>query len=100
MPVVRVIWRYTVASLAAGVAAYAVLAHSAWLLRLDGTGGAALRIACVTVLFGALYLVAVIVLHRGPKPLRTMITLIGELRGKTPPAASSVAGAELVPSVE
>ncbi len=100
MPVVRVIWRYTLASLAAGVAAYAALAHSAWLLRLDGTGGAALRIGCVTVLFDALYLVAVIVLHRGPKPLRTMITLIGELRGKRPAAASSVAGAELVPSVE
>jgi len=101
MPVVRAIWRYTVASLAAGVAAYAVLTHSAWLLGLDGTGGAAVRIGCMTVLFGLLYLVAVIVLHRGLKPLRTMITLIGELRGKRPAVpVSNILGAEVVPAVE
>jgi PST family polysaccharide transporter len=82
MPVVRAIWRYIAASLAAGVAAFEVLTHSAWLLILDDTAGALLRIVCVTVLFGALYLLAVIALYRGLKPLRTMITLIGEVRGR------------------
>jgi PST family polysaccharide transporter len=103
MPVVRAIWRYTLASLAAGVAAYAVLAHSTWLRALDGTAGAALRIACVTVVFGAFYLVGVILLHRGLAPLRTMLTLIGELRGRRRPApvhADTTSGAEVVPSVE
>jgi PST family polysaccharide transporter len=101
MPVVRAIWRYILASLAAGVATYTVLTHSAWLVHLDGTGGAALRIVCVTMLFGVLYIAAVIALHRGPKPLRTMITLIGELRGRRQPAASnSTFRAGVVPSVE
>jgi PST family polysaccharide transporter len=103
MPVVRAIWRYTLASLTAGVAAYAVLAHSTWLRALDGTAGAALRIACVTVVFGAFYLAGVILLHRGPAPLRTMLTLIGELRGRRRPApvhADTTSGAEVVPSVE
>jgi O-antigen/teichoic acid export membrane protein len=89
MPVVRAIWRYTVASLVAGAAAYFVLAQSAWLRDLNGTGGAALRIACVSALFGALYLGAVIGLHRGLAPLRTMITLMAELRGRRRPAVAA-----------
>jgi PST family polysaccharide transporter len=107
MAVVRAIWRYTVASLAAGAASYVLLTHIGWLQGLDGTGGAALRIACVTALFAVLYLVAVIILHRGPAPLRTMITLMGELRGRrraapvaVDPAPNPTSGAQAVPSVE
>jgi PST family polysaccharide transporter len=102
MRVVRAIWRYIAASLAAGVAAYAVLAHSVWLQSLDDVAGSLLRIVCVTVLFGALYLAAVIALHRGLKPLRTMITLIGELRGRRPAAvansAENTSAVDAVPS--
>jgi len=101
MPVVRAIWRYILASLAAGVASYAVMTRSLCLLQLDGTAGALLRIVCVTVLFGVLYIAAVIAFHRGPAPLRTMITLIGELRGRRRTAAANRASmAEAVPSVE
>jgi polysaccharide transporter, PST family len=85
-PVIRAIWRYTVAAIAAGLAAYAVLAHSAPMQAWAGAGGAALRIACVTVMFGALYLAAVVILHRGLAPLRTMATLLSELRSQKRPA--------------
>jgi PST family polysaccharide transporter len=101
MPVVRAIWRYILASLTAGTAVYFLLAHSAWLRDMQGAGGAALRIACVTAMFGALYIAAVIVLHRGPAPLRTMITLIAELRGRRRPiVANTTSGPEPAPSVE
>ncbi|UWZ86932.1 lipopolysaccharide biosynthesis protein [Occallatibacter riparius] len=102
MPVVRAIWRYIVASLAASVAAYAVLAHSWWLRNLEDTAGALLRIVCVTATFGVLYLAAVVVLHRGPAPLRTMVTLIGELRGRRRPAtvANNTSRVVTAPSVE
>jgi PST family polysaccharide transporter len=89
-PVIRAIWRYTVAAIVAGFAAYAVTAQSATMRAWAGAGGAALRIACMTVLFGALYLSAVVALHRGSAPLRTMATLLRELKGKRQPAVAIV----------
>ncbi|HEY3707149.1 MAG TPA: lipopolysaccharide biosynthesis protein [Terracidiphilus sp.] len=103
MPVIRSIWRYTVASIVASAATYALLIHNQWVRAWEGTGGAALRITCVTVLFVLLYILAVLILHRGPAPLRTMMSLMGELRGHrraTPVAAHSTEEAHAVPSVE
>jgi PST family polysaccharide transporter len=94
-PVIRAIWRYTVASVAAGLAAYAMLAHSPAMRSWPGTGGAALRVVCMTGVFGALYLAAVVALHRGIAPLRTMATLMGELKGRGP-AVATISGAEIV----
>jgi PST family polysaccharide transporter len=102
-PVIRAIWRYIVAAIAAGIAAYAVLAHSESIRLWAGGGGAALRIAFMTALFGVLYLGAVVILHRGPAPLRTMAALVGELKGPKRPAAgsaNSTSGGDAAPSVE
>jgi PST family polysaccharide transporter len=87
-PVIRAIWRYTVASLIAGAASYALMTHNRWLQGLDGASGAALRIACVTVLFSVLYVLAVVIFYRGTAPLKTMFTLIRELRGRRPAPVS------------
>ena len=92
-PVIGVIWRYTLAALAAGFSGYAILSRSGWLVRLAGAGGAAIRVTCGTVLFSALYLVFVAILYRGIKPLRTMATLIGELRQRKHPSAATLEGA-------
>jgi PST family polysaccharide transporter len=89
-PVIRAIWRYTLAAIAAGLAGYEVLAHAPAMRAWAGTGGAALRVACMTAVFGVLYLAAVVLLHRGTAPLRTMATLIGELRGSVRRAAPAV----------
>ena len=106
-PVIRAIWRYIVAALAAGIAAYFVLAQIAWVQALDGTGGAAVRIGCASVVFGALYVAAVVILYRGVAPLRTMFSLMAELRGRrrvvvaaADSTADSTSGVEAIPSVE
>ncbi|HWG21592.1 MAG TPA: lipopolysaccharide biosynthesis protein [Terracidiphilus sp.] len=88
-PVIRAIWRYIVAALAAGVATWFLLARVATLAQALGAGGAALRIACTSALFGALYITAVVLLHRGPAPLRTMVTLLRELRGRRRPVLAT-----------
>lgn len=102
-PVIQAIWRYIVAALAAGIAAFALLARRATLNGWPGAGGAALRIGCTTTLFGALYVLAVILLYRGPAPLRTMATLLRELRGgkrSAIAAADTTSGGQVVSSVE
>lgn len=92
-PVIRVTWRYTLAALAAGLAAWQVLSRSRFLVQAQGAGGATLRIACMTALFGSLYLAAVVMLHGGTAPLRTMAKLIRELRVRkrapAPPGTTS-----------
>lgn len=101
IPAVRAIWRYMVAAIVAGVAAWWVLADSAGMKSWGGTSGAALRIACMSAIFGAMYVAAVVVLHRGPAPLRTMATLIGELRGRSKAAVpENATGGEAVAQVE
>ncbi len=98
-PVVAVVWRYTVAGAAAGAAAFFLLTRSAALQSAAGAGGAALRIACGTVVFVPLYLLAVVLLHGGTAPLRTFVKLLGELRQRkqAAPAADTTSGVEMVP---
>jgi polysaccharide transporter, PST family len=102
-PVIEATWRYTVAALVAAVAAYLVLSRSHRLQHAPGAGGAALRIACTSALFSVLYVGAVVILYHGPAPLRTMRTLLGELRGRRRPAAApadTTSEGHAVPSVE
>lgn len=81
-PVIAAIWRYIAAALAACVGAYALLERIGPLREASGTGGAALRIACASAIFGAFYILAVVILHRGPAPLRTAAKLMKDLRGR------------------
>jgi PST family polysaccharide transporter len=81
-PVVSAAWRYVVASLFAATATFFALRSIQALQDLPGAPGAAIRIACITLVFGALYLGAVVLLHGGVDPLRKIMRLVGELRGK------------------
>jgi len=81
-PVIAVIWRYIAAAVASAVSSYLLLGELKVLRAAAGAGGAALRIACVTGMFGGLYLLAVVILHRGPAPLRTAAKLVKDLRGR------------------
>jgi hypothetical protein len=101
-PVISATWRYTVAALTAAIAGFLVLSHTAWLQHAAGTAGAAMRIACTTALFTVFYLGSVVILYGGPAPLRTMQTLLGELRGRRPAAQASdtTSEGEAVASVE
>ena len=78
-PVFAAVWRYILAS---GLAAGAPLALVRCLPSLPEGGtaaSAAARIAVFSVLFGILYLGAVILLHRGSQPIREILGLLAEL---------------------
>jgi PST family polysaccharide transporter len=80
--VIGVVWRYVFASAVAGAVTFLARRSFTALAGEPGWFGAALRIVCATVVFGALYLGAVVVLHGGTEPLRRILRLVGELRGK------------------
>lgn len=92
-PVVAVVWRYVVAAAAAAGAAWELARHLP-LYHKPGGGGAMLRIVCVTAIFAVFYLVAVVILHRGPKPLRTAATLLRDLRARRAAPANNTSGGE------
>jgi PST family polysaccharide transporter len=81
-PVIAAVWRYIAAALAAAVGSYLLLGQLNALRGAAGAGGAALRIACVTGIFGVFYVLAVVILYRGTAPLRTAAKLMRDLRGQ------------------
>ncbi len=88
--VIAACWSYALASLLAALTAFAIMSRLRGLQNLQGAGGAAVRIAVVTAIFGTLYLIAIVVFHRGIDPLRNMAKLTREFRarpgGKPAPA--------------
>jgi PST family polysaccharide transporter len=74
--VVGVVWRYVVASAVAGAAAAAIVPGIPSIAEATGIVGSLVRMAATGVVFGALYLGAVIVLHRGYAPLARIAWLL------------------------
>jgi PST family polysaccharide transporter len=88
-PVVGAMWKYIAASLLSGLACSALLARTAFLSQLSGTSGAALRIACASLAFTFLYLLAIVLLHRGFAPLENAVHLLHDMvSGAKRPASS------------
>jgi len=88
-PVLAVVWKFFVASVAAGCT-------TAWFIHLmpftatPGALGAFARLLSVSLLFFVLYLCMVIALHRGLEPIRLAARLVADLRPQNP-ATESVA---------
>jgi PST family polysaccharide transporter len=84
-PVIAVIWKYLVASLAAGIAAFLIVGAGPSFLVAPSLLAAATRLVSVSLLFLVLYVGAVVALHRGFAPLYQVIGLLGEMaaRGKS-----------------
>lgn len=78
-PVLAVVWKYTVASLVAGLASALILRNITSLVVPQGLLAAFSRIACTSVLFVALYLLMVTILHGGPEHLFRFARLIPEM---------------------
>jgi len=81
-PVLGVVWKFFVASVLAGCGA-------AWLIHLvplfgatPGASGALARLVSVSLVFLALYLGAVVALHRGLQPIRQAARLVEDLLPK------------------
>ena len=92
------VWRYIMASLVAGGGTFLIAKAIASLSVVSGTPGAAIRLVIISLLFAALYLSAVILLHQGCGPLYQIGGLLREMtsRGRSstpaPPAFEQVLG--------
>jgi O-antigen/teichoic acid export membrane protein len=80
--VFAVVWKYILAASTAGVTSYLIEHALPSFMTAQGTLWAAARLACVSVLFLVLYLIGVVILHRGYAPLRQVASLIGEMTAR------------------
>jgi len=78
-PIITAVWRYPLASLLASCASAAISRGIPLLAAASGSVGAALRIALISLLFGILYLAAVVLLHQGCAPLYQVAGLLREM---------------------
>jgi PST family polysaccharide transporter len=79
VPVLKVVWRYVLASLLAGAASAEIISQSSFLAAAPGVWGALLRVVTTTLLFLVLYLGAVVVLHGGPDPIYRIARLLPDM---------------------
>jgi PST family polysaccharide transporter len=79
VPVVIALWKYVLASLLAGCASAVIIRNLPVLAAAPGASGAAARVVVVSLLCGALYLAAVVMLHRGCAPLYQFGGLLREM---------------------
>jgi len=73
------VWKYVVASVVAGWVISVAVGNSAFSAMPAGAEDALARLVVISILFGALYLCAVILLHRSLAPIRDLTRLLREL---------------------
>ena len=78
-PVLAAVWKYIVASLLAGFASAGIMQGIPPFVGMPGAVEAFARIVMASLLFGALYLGAVILLHGGSAPLYQVAGLLREM---------------------
>jgi hypothetical protein len=76
VPLADAVWKYVVAAAAAGGLAALLAPLAPWMAAAPALTASLARIATIAVVFGALYLGAVIVLHRGYAPLAHVAGLV------------------------
>jgi PST family polysaccharide transporter len=90
-PVIAVVWKFVVAALLAGGATAMIFGGFASFAAPTSLIGAIIQIARISLLFAALYLGAVFLLHRGFEPLHQVIRLLQEMMpGRRSSKASTV----------
>jgi PST family polysaccharide transporter len=77
--VIATVWKYVLASALAGCASAVIIHRFPSLDAVPGLIGALARIVFISSLLGALYIGAVILLHRGCAPLYQVAGLLGEM---------------------
>jgi PST family polysaccharide transporter len=77
-------WRNVVASATAAGVTVAIVSSLPWMARTPAVAGSVARILATSALFGALYLAAVILLHRGYAPLAHLAGLVRIMTMPTP----------------
>ena len=94
-PILAVIWKFFVASILAGGSVIWIVHNLGGITDAPGVFGAIARLVSMSLLFFALYIAAVIALHRGFEPIRQATRLIQNIR----PQRSTGQGAVTNPSV-
>jgi hypothetical protein len=77
--IIQTVWKYVVASLAAGAATALIIAQLHMLATLEGVHGALIRLAVKLLLVGSLYLAGVILLHGSLTPVANFTRLIKQM---------------------
>jgi O-antigen/teichoic acid export membrane protein len=77
--IIQTVWKYVVASLAAGAATALITAQLHMLATLEGVHGALIRLAVKLLLVGSLYLAGVILLHGSLTPVANFTRLIKQM---------------------
>ncbi len=78
-PVFAVVWKFFAASVGAAIATFLIIRAMPYFAVAFGAAGAFVRMVFVSLLFFALYVVAVIALHQGLSPLRDTVNLLRDL---------------------
>ncbi len=78
-PILAVIWRFFVASIAAGLGTTLITRSSPFFVSADSASGALLRMVSVSLVFFGLYLLGVITIFGGVKPLSEILRLFRDL---------------------
>jgi PST family polysaccharide transporter len=78
-PFFNTIWKFFAASVTAAVITALIVAAAPYFAGLPGTRGALMRMIFVALIFFALYVASVVVLHQGLRPIRETIGLFREL---------------------
>jgi O-antigen/teichoic acid export membrane protein len=101
-PVFAVIWKFFAASVGAGFGTALIVRAMPYFATMLGATGAFVRMVSVSLIFFALYIGAVIVLHLGLKPLTETVSLLGDLmpersNGRTFPVAADAEVLHAIP---
>jgi polysaccharide transporter, PST family len=78
-PLIAAVWRYVLASALAGVASAVIIRQVPLGTVMSGLMEALGRIVVISIVFGVLYVCAVIALHRGPAPLFHVVNLMRDM---------------------
>jgi len=100
VPVILAVWKYALASLLAGCTSAVILRNLPVLTEAPGAIGAAARVVIGSLLCGALYLAAVVMLHRELAPLYQFAGLLREMKlwgrvSRSAPAVAAGTGSQL-----
>jgi len=78
-PMFAVIWKFFAASVGAGLATALIVKATPYFATANGTMDALVRMVFVSLVFFGLYVIGVIALHKGLKPLREAVGLLHDL---------------------
>ncbi len=83
-PILAVVWKFFAASVGAGLGTVFLIRTTLYFAAAQGTTGAFVRMVSLSLVFFALYIVGVIALHQGLKPISETFGLLRDLLPERP----------------